>query len=106
LQLIFSQESDSKPFLEKPTKLEGEREKMQEIEKIIKKIKAENNKINKLRYKKKKDPELFQLNADDLELLHAQEELESLQKEFKAFYANNSPIFSFSQDFFEVAREA
>lgn len=60
LQLIFSQESDSKPFLEKPTKLEGEREKMQ-IEKILKKIKAENNKINKLRYKKKKDPELFQL---------------------------------------------
>jgi hypothetical protein len=40
----------------------------------IKKIKAENNKINKLRYKKKKDPELFQLNADDLELLHAQNE--------------------------------
>jgi len=75
--------------------LEGEREKM-EIEKILKKIKAENNKINKLRYKKAKDPELFQLNADDLELLHAQEELESLQKEFKAFYTNNSPIFSFS----------
>jgi hypothetical protein len=38
LQLIFSQESDSKPFLEKSTKLEGEREKM-EIEKILKKIK-------------------------------------------------------------------
>jgi hypothetical protein len=71
-------------------------------EKIIKKIKQVNSKINKLRYKKKKDPELFQLNADDLELLHAQEELESLQKEFKAFYANNSSIFSFSQDFFEV----
>ena len=69
---------------------------MQEIEKILKKIKAENNKINKLRYKNKKDPELFQLNADDLELLHAQEELESLQKEFKAFYANNSPTLSFS----------
>ena len=96
LQLIFSQESDSNPFLEKPTKLEDEREKMQEIEKILKKIKAENNKINKLRYKKKKDPELFQLNADDLELLHAQTELESLQKEFKAFYTNNSPILSFS----------
>jgi hypothetical protein len=32
-----------------------------QIEKILKKIKAENNKINKLRYKKKKDPELFQL---------------------------------------------
>jgi len=100
LQLIFSRESDSKQFLEKPTKLEGEREKM-EIEKILKKIKAENNKINKLRYKKKKDPELFQLNADDLELLHAQEELESLQKEFKAFYANNSPALSFFQDFSE-----
>jgi hypothetical protein len=74
---------------------------MQEIEKILKKIKAENNKINKLRYKKKKDPELFQLNADDLELLHAQTELGSLQKEFKAFYANNSPILSFSQDLSE-----
>ena len=31
LQLIFSQESNSKPFLEKPTKLEGEREKMHKI---------------------------------------------------------------------------
>ena len=71
-----------------------------EIEKILKKIKAENNRINKLRYKKKKDPELFQLNADDLELLHAQAELESLQKEFRAFYANNNH-FSFSQNLSE-----
>jgi hypothetical protein len=31
LQLIFSQESDSKPFLEKPTTLEGERENMHKI---------------------------------------------------------------------------
>jgi len=66
-----------------------------ESEKIIKKIKEVNNKINKLRYKKKRDLELFQLNADDLELIHAQEELESLRKEFKAFYVNNNPIFSF-----------
>ena len=74
-----------------------------EIEKILKKIKEVNNKINNLRSKKKRDLELFQLNADDLELLHAQEELESLQKEFKAFYANNNSIFpSFSQDFFEA----
>ena len=65
-------------------------------EKIIKKIKQVNSKINKLQRLKKKDPELFQLNADDLEFLHAQEELESLQKEFKAFYTNNSPTLSFS----------
>jgi hypothetical protein len=67
-----------------------------EIEKILKKIKEENKKINNLKSKKKRDLELFQLNADDLELLHAQEELESLQKEFKAFYANNNPTLSFS----------
>ena len=67
-----------------------------EIEKILKKIKVENKKINNLRSKKKRDPELFQLNAGEIELLHAQEELESLQKEFKAFYANNNPTLSFS----------
>jgi hypothetical protein len=75
-------------------------------EKIIKKIKEVNKKINKLKRLKKKDLELFQLNTDDLELLHLEADLQSLQKDFKAFYANNSIFPSFSQDFFEVAREA
>lgn len=66
-----------------------------EIEKLLKEMKKVNSKINCLKSRKKRDLELFQLNADDLELLHAQEELESLYREFKAFYTDNSPTFSF-----------